>query len=107
MMIKSIYKAAALTITLGLLSTHALADFEDLHEIEAATKQFGLISLDEAKTKALAARPGLVKEVELDNRKYAKGWDYEFEILDADGNEWDVDVDAKTGEVVKNRRDWF
>lgn len=105
-MIKSIYKVTALTIALGFLSSHALAD-DDLHEMEAATKQFGLISMDEAKAKALAARPGLVKEVELDNRKYAKGWDYEFEIVDADGTEWDVDIDAKTGEVVRNKRDWF
>ncbi len=106
-MVKSVYTITAIAITLGFLSTNALADIEDPREIEAAAKQFGLISLDNAKAKALATRPGLVKEVELDNRKYDKGWDYEFEIIDADGVEWDVDIDAKTGEVVKNKRDWF
>lgn len=104
-MVNSIYKVAAIAITLGFLSTNALADIEDPREIEAAAKQFGLISMDEAKSKALAARPGIVKEVELENRKNGKGWDYEVEIIDADGNEWDVDIDAKTGEVIKIKRD--
>lgn len=104
---KSIYKTTAVVLALGFLSFNALADDDDLYEIEAATKQFGLISMDDAKAKALSARPGMIKDVELENRKYSKGWDYEFEIVDADGKEWDVDIDAKTGEVVKNRRDWF
>lgn len=104
---KSIYKTTVAIIALGFLSFNASADDDDLYEIEAATKQFGLISMDEAKEKALSARPGMIKDMELENRKYSKGWDYEFEIVDADGKEWDVDIDAKTGEVVKNRRDWF
>jgi uncharacterized membrane protein YkoI len=30
---------------------------------------------------------------------------YELEIHDAQGVEWDVDLDAKTGEVLGNKRD--
>lgn len=93
-------------LTLGVLSTNAYAD-DDLQEIQAVTKEFGLISLDEAKIKALAAKPGVVKEADLENRKLSKGWDYEFEIVDADGAEWEVNVDAKTGKVGGINRDWF
>lgn len=93
-------------LTLGVLSTNAYAD-DDLQEIQAVTKEFGLISLDEGKIKALAAKPGVVKDADLENRKLSKGWDYEFEIVDADGAEWEVNVDAKTGKVGGINRDWF
>ncbi|MDP3743067.1 MAG: PepSY domain-containing protein [Methylotenera sp.] len=103
----SIYKTSAATILmLGILSTNAVAD-DDLQEMEAVSKQFGLISLDEAKTKALATKLSVVKDADLENRKFSKGWDYEFEIVDADGTEWDVNVNAKTGKVGSIKRDWF
>lgn len=104
---KSIYNTIAVTmLTFSVLSTNAYAD-DDLQEIQAVTKEFGLISLDEAKIKALAAKPGVVKDADLENRKLSKGWDYEFEIVDADGAEWEVNVDAKTGKVGGINRDWF
>ncbi|MDO9050600.1 MAG: PepSY domain-containing protein [Methylotenera sp.] len=104
----SIYKTSAATILmLGILSTNAVADDDDLQEMEAISKQFGLISLDEAKAKALASKPGVVKDADLESRKFSKGWDYEFEIIDADGKEWDVVIDAKTGKVGSIKRDWF
>jgi uncharacterized membrane protein YkoI len=104
---KSIYNTIAVTmLTLGVLSTNAYAD-DDMQEIQAVTKEFGLITLDEAKVKALAAKPGVVKDADLENRKLSKGWDYEFEIVDADGAEWEVNVDAKTGKVGSINRDWF
>jgi len=93
-------------IALSLLSPLAFAD-NDIQEIEAMSKELGLITLEQAKTKALAAKPGAVAEVELENRKFGKGWDYEFEIVDADGREWEVLVDAKTGAVRDVSRDWF
>ena len=80
---------------------------DDVQEIAAITKEFGLITLDQAKVKALAAKPGVVTDADLDDRDFGKGWDYEFEIVDADGREWEVDIDAKTGVVGKVRRDWF
>ncbi|MDO9366632.1 MAG: PepSY domain-containing protein [Methylotenera sp.] len=103
----SIYKTSAATILmLGILSTNAVAD-DDLQEMEAISKQFSLISFDEAKAKALAAKLGVVKDADLENRKFSKGWDYEFEIVDADGKEWDVVIDAKTGKAGSIKRDWF
>jgi len=93
-------------ISFSLLSPLAFAD-DDIHEIEAISKELGLITLDQAKVKALAAKPGAVADVDLENRKFGKGWDYEFEIVDADGREWEVLVDAKTGAVRDVSRDWF
>jgi uncharacterized membrane protein YkoI len=103
---KTVQTLLATTVLSFGLSSVALAD-DDIHEIQQITQSFGLISLDEAKTKALAAKAGVVKDVDLENRKFNKGWDYEFEILDADGAEWEVYVDAKTGNVSNISRDWF
>jgi uncharacterized membrane protein YkoI len=96
----------ASVISITLLSPLAFAD-NDIQEIEAISKEFGLITLEQAKAKALAAKPGVVDDVDLENRKFGKGWDYEFEIVDADGREWEVLVDAKTGVVRDVSREWF
>jgi uncharacterized membrane protein YkoI len=65
-----------------------------------------LITLKQAQAKALAAKPGVVTDVDLDDRDFGKGWNYEFDIVDVDvdGREWEVDIDAKTGVVGKVRR---
>lgn len=85
----------------------ALAGTEDPAKMRTIAEAAGLISVEEATAKALAAKPGTIIEVELDDRKWPQGWDYEFEIIDANGKEWDVDIDAKTGEVRKVKADWF
>ena len=45
-----------------------------------------------------------VSEIEFD-REYMRDI-YELEVIDADGRERDIDVDARTGEVIKNKVDW-
>ncbi len=89
------------------VSCAAYAGDDDLKEMESISKGLGLITREEAKAKALAAKPGVVTDAELDDRDFGKGWDYEFEIVDADGHEWEVYIDAKTGEVRKTSREWF
>lgn len=99
-----------LSLLLGLtLSQPAMADDDEDNPAKIAemAKAFGLISLEEAQNKALAEKPGMVKEVELERRKFRSGWDYEVEILDASGTEWEVYIDAKTGKVNGVHRDWF
>jgi uncharacterized membrane protein YkoI len=105
---KNTFKTAFVVTGVALIlnTPSAYAD-DDAQEIAAITKEFGLITLDQAKVKALAAKPGVVTDADLDDRDFGKGWDYEFEIVDADGREWEVDIDAKTGAVGKVRRDWF
>ncbi len=100
------YLSILSVLSLGMVSTTAFAD-DDLQEIETISKGLGLITLEEAKAKAIEAKPGVVKDADLENRKFEKGWDYEFEIVDADGKEWDVYIDAKSGKVSSVNRDWF
>jgi uncharacterized membrane protein YkoI len=105
---KNAMRAILLAQVLSIGTANSVqADEDDPRRIAEMAKRFGLISLEQAQSKALAAKPGVVKEVELDGRKFSKGWDYEFEIIDADGREWEVNIDAKTGVVTSVRRDWF
>lgn len=99
-----------LSLLFGLIMSQpawADDDDDDPAKIAEMAKTFGLISLEEAQTKALAAKPGVVKEVELERRKFRSGWDYEVEIVDGNGAEWEVYIDAKTGKVNSVSRDWF
>ena len=96
----------AATLVISLNMTAVQAD-DDIQEIKAISEGLNLISLEEARTKALEAKPGIIDDIDLENRSMGRGWDYEFEIVDADGNEWEVYIDAKTGEVRKIDRDWF
>jgi len=75
--------------------------------MNAYSEGLGLISLEQAEATALEAKPGVIDDVDLENRTFRKGWDYEIEIVDVDGKEWEVIVDAKTNEVRKITRDWF
>lgn len=76
----------AVLLSLGILSTAAQAD-DDIKEMEAISKGLGFITLEQASAKALAAKAGVIKDSDLENRKYSKGWDYEFKIVDAYGHE--------------------
>jgi uncharacterized membrane protein YkoI len=54
----------------------------------------------EAKATALAAHPGTVVETEYELESDGKA-SYEFDILEADGEEVKVEVDATTGKIVE------
>ncbi len=101
-------KGILIIAAFGLLASTAVrADEDDVPKMRAIAETVGLISIEQASEKALAAKPGVITEVELEKRHWPEGWDYEFEIVGKDGKEWDVDVDAKTGEVRKVTQDWF
>lgn len=77
----------------------------DRQEMQRAAEQFDLISPSEARDIALEAQSGYVSEVDLDNRDYGQGYVYEVEVDKEDGSEWEMDIDAKTGEVLHMKRD--
>lgn len=104
---KNLTQALLVSSFAFLMSGNAMADGDEPAKMRAIAQAAGLISVEEASEKALAAKPGTIIEVELDDRSWPQGWDYEFEIIDANGKEWDVDIDAKTGEVRKVKADWF
>ena len=91
--------AFALALNAGV----AFAD-NDLKEIQMISEGLNLISLEEAKTKALEVKSGVVTDVDLESRN-GQGWAYEVEIANEQGFEWDVYLDAKTGELLQVTQD--
>jgi uncharacterized membrane protein YkoI len=101
-------KPALITATLlaALLASPAFAD-DDLPKMRAIAEAMKLISLEDATAKALAAKPGTVIEADLERRFMGKEYDYEFELIDNEGQEWDLHINAHDGSVRSMRRDWF
>ncbi len=98
-----------LSMLLGVMvATSAQADDDDAAEMQAVAQSAGLLTLEEASEKALAAKAGTIVEADLDRRLWPlEGWDYEFDIVDAQGQKWEVEIDAKTGESRRILRDYF
>jgi uncharacterized membrane protein YkoI len=94
-------------LALGTLALPAHADDDDEAEMRAMAAAAKLISLEEAHDRALAAKPGAIVDADLERRFLGKGFDYEFEVIDGDGQSWEVHIDAKTGETRRVRREWF
>lgn len=89
-------------------AAHADSDHRSNGQRDAEiVKAFGLISAEQAREIALKEAPGVVSELELDDRDYGKGWKWEVEVVNADGKEVEVDLDAKTGKILKVDKDWF
>ena len=100
-------KLNALTGRALLLSTTVavpIAADNDMAEMRAVSAAVGLISPEQATERALAAKAGTVVDVDLD-RKRGQHY-YEIEIIDAQGVEWEIDIDAKSGEIRRTKRDW-
>lgn len=89
-------------ITLSMMST-AFADTDDLLQMQQKAEAFGLISIDEAKNIATDTKPGFVDDIDLEGT--GAGYQYEVEVADKQGMEWDIYIDAKTGEVVHVKQD--
>lgn len=94
---------AAAMFTGAAFALPAAADDDDVAEMRAISSAAGLISPEQAIEKALAAKPGTAIDADLD-RKLGKYY-YEVEVIDAQGVEWEIHLDAKTGEVKRVKRD--
>jgi len=102
--IRSLLTTAAISASVFMLTLPAFAE-DDMVEMRAIAKAANLIAPEKAIEKALAVKPGTMVDADID-RKF-KGYYYEIEIVDAQAVEWEVDIDAKTGEVRRVKRDWF
>lgn len=92
----------AATLTLASLSVQA----RDIQLDEAVKlRDAGTIqSFEKLNEAALAQHPGgVIQDTELENEwgRYV----YQLEVVDAKGVEWDIELDAATGEVLKNHQD--
>lgn len=98
------FTAFTAAITLGLVTTAVQA--RDLGPDEALRlRDAGTIqSFEKLNAAAIAKHPGAtVKETELEE-SYGK-YLYQVELRDAKGTEWDVELDAVTGEILKDHQD--
>lgn len=96
--------ATLLASALTLSTASVIAD-DDMTTMKNKAEKFGLISIDEAKNIALKEKSGVVTDIELDGIDNGGGWEYEVEVAQEDGTEWDIDIHAKTGELRKVERD--
>ena len=90
----------------GLISVAVSAQARDLGPDEALKlRDSGTIqSFEKLNELALAQHPGaVIRETELENEwgRYV----YQLEVVDAQGLEWDVELDATNGQVLKNHQD--
>ncbi|OAI92617.1 PepSY domain-containing protein [Pseudomonas putida] len=93
---------AAATLALG--ANVALAKDVQPDQVVKLVQSQQIQSLDVLKQKALEQHAGsTVTDSELEE-EYGR-YIYKVELRDAQNVEWDVDLDAKTGEVLKNERD--
>jgi uncharacterized membrane protein YkoI len=96
---------ALLTATL-LATTAGMAQARDLgpDEIVKLHSAGTIQPFEKLNEAALAQHPGAtIEETELEE-EYGR-YVYQLEIRDAQGVEWDLELDATNGEVLKNKQD--
>lgn len=92
--------ASAFALTAGYVQAKDLGPDEALRLRDAGTIQ----SFEKLNAAALAKHPGAtVTETELE-QEYGK-YVYQVELRDAKGVEWDVELDATNGQVLKDHQD--
>lgn len=91
------------TVALALTAGIAQADVRPDH-IPGLLKSGEITSFETLNQAALAKHPGAtILDTELD-QAYGK-LVYEVELRDTKGIKWDVDLDAKTAEVLQDKQD--
>lgn len=96
----ALFTAASLTLAAGL----AQAKDVPVDQIPQLVKDGKIKPLEELNEIVMKLHPGAtITDSELDN--HTTLYEYEVELKDAQGVEWDVDLNAATGEVLKNKKD--
>jgi uncharacterized membrane protein YkoI len=103
--VRNIVPAVCVLSALLAFALPASADDDAAAQMEAISKAAKLIAPEQAVERAVTAKPGTVLDIDLD-RKF-QGYYYEVELIDAAGIEWEVEIDASSGEVRRVKRDWF
>ena len=96
----ALFTAAALILTAGL----AQAKDVTVNQISQLVKDGKIKPVEELNQIVMKLHPGAtITDSDLDN--HFNSYEYEVELRDAKGVEWDVDLNAATGEVLKNKQD--
>ncbi|GGJ84140.1 PepSY domain-containing protein [Pseudomonas matsuisoli] len=99
-LLTSMLAAATLVSAAGVVQARDLGPDEALRLRDAGTIQ----SFEKLNDIAVKAHPGAkITDTELEE-EYGR-FVYEVELRDAKNVEWDLAIDAKTGEVLKNHQD--
>ena len=96
----AILSATLLVTTAGVVQARDIAPDEVVKLHSAGTIQ----SFEKLNEAVLAQHPGATiedGELEEEQGRYV----YELEVRDAQGVEWDLELDAATGEILKNHQD--
>lgn len=86
----------------GLPAAPVLADL-DYAEAEQLRADGTVLPTEKVAGIATATRPGIVADLELE--RVLGRYVYEVEVRDSDGQEWNLDIDARSGEVLQTERD--
>ena len=105
LMIQAMKKPLLLgTISLLLLLFGNAAFGSDDHETARRLSEDGeILSLETILQRAQQHQPGRVLEVEFDN--YRGQYIYEVEILNAKGVVWELEFDARTGQLLERKQE--
>ena len=96
----ALFAAAALSVAAGITQARDLGPDEALQLRDAGTIQ----SFDKLNAAALAQHPGgKIEETELEE-EYGR-YVYQLEVRDAQGVQWDLELDAGNGQLLKNQQD--
>ncbi len=96
-------KLLSLTAALSLGATGAIAAAPS-HFAGANLLPQAKITLAQARSTALAARPGQITDQELEKERGGTGLRYSFDVK-SKGKTFEVGVDARTGKVLENDRE--
>lgn len=99
-MFTALFAAAALTVTAGIAQARDLGPDEALKLRDAGTIQ----SFEKLNAAALAQHAGgTIGDTELEE-EYGR-YIYQVEVRDQQGLQWDLELDATNGQILKNHRD--
>ncbi len=95
--------SAALVLAAALHTLPSYADDDDHVRARLLRERGEIMSLEQIAGRARAVHAGKLIDIELERKHGA--WRYEVELLDPEGRVWEIDLDARTGEVLKLERD--
>ncbi|MDO4770153.1 MAG: PepSY domain-containing protein [Brachymonas sp.] len=108
--LSALIAAASLAASVGLAQANPAASnaarVQVAQSAPATPAIAGTISMEQAIAIAEKHHPGgRIKDVDMDVEWGRRV--YEIEVVGADWYEYDMKIDAVTGKVLSNRRDWF
>ena len=96
----ALFALAALATTVGIAQARDLGPDEALKLRDAGTIQ----SFEKLNAAAIAKHPGgTINETELEE-EYGR-YIYQVELRDAQGVQWDLELDATNGQILKDHQD--